>query len=65
VKDEEHGQGRRGRDKAGVRSKSVVAVAVVERRGAGKAGQKPVPGFAALEVIPDAAAATVEKFLTD
>ena len=61
---EEHGPGRRGRGKPGVRSKSVVAVAV-ERRGAGKPGQKPVPGFAALEVIPDAAAATMEKFHTD
>lgn len=60
---EEHGPGRRGRGKPGERSKSVVAVAV-ERRGAGKPGQKPVPGFAALEVIPDAAAATMEKFLT-
>lgn len=61
---EEHGPGRRGRGKPGVRSKSAVAVAV-ERRGAGKPGQKPVPGFAALEVIPDAAAATMEKFHTD
>ena len=60
---EEHGEGRRGRGKAGVRNKSVVAVAV-ERRGAGKPGQKPVPGFAALEVIPDASAETMEKFLT-
>src|SRR5258708_6167237 len=60
---EEHGEGRRGRGKPGVRSKSVVAVAV-ERRGAGKPGQKPVPGFAALEVIPDASAPTMEKFLT-
>jgi transposase-like protein len=56
---EEHGPGRRGR---GVGAKSVVAVAV-ERRGVGKPGQKPVPGFAALEVIPDAATETLEKFL--
>ena len=31
----------------------------------GKPGKKPVPGFAALEVIPDAATATLEKFLAD
>lgn len=59
---EEHGKGRRGRGKRDLRTKSVVAVAV-ERRGAGKLGHKPVPGFAALEVIPDAATATLEKFL--
>jgi transposase-like protein len=56
---EEHGEGRRGR---GAGTKSVVAVAV-ERRGPAKSGQKPVPGFAALEVIPDAATETLEKFL--
>ncbi len=61
---QEHGQGRRGRGKPGVRSKSVVAVAV-ERRTAGKPGQKPIPGFAALQVIPNASAANVEKFLTE
>jgi len=60
---EEHGPGRRGRGQAGVRTKSVVAVAV-ERRSPGPADPKPVPGFAALEVIPDAATATLEKFLT-
>jgi transposase-like protein len=59
---QEHGQGRRGRGTPGVRTKSVVAVAV-ERRGVGKPGKKPVPGFAALEVIPDAATATLERFL--
>ena len=59
---EEHGEGRRGRGTRGVRTKSVVAVAV-ERRGPGKPGKKPVPGFAALEVIPDAATETLEKFL--
>jgi transposase-like protein len=59
---EEHGEGRRGRGKRDLRTKSVVAVAV-ERRGAGKPGHKPVPGFAALEVIPDAATETLEKFL--
>jgi transposase-like protein len=61
---EEHGQGRRGRGTRGVRTKSVVAVAV-ERRGTGKPGKKPLPGFAALEVIPDAATETLEKFLAD
>jgi transposase-like protein len=58
---EEHGQGRRGR---GAQTKSVVAVAV-EHRAEGKPGEKPIPGFAALEVIPDAATATLEKFLAD
>jgi transposase-like protein len=61
---EEHGKGRRGRGTRGVRTKSVVAVAV-ERRGVGKPGKKPVPGFAALEVIPDAATETLERFLAD
>jgi transposase-like protein len=61
---EEHGEGRRGRGRRGVRTKSVVAVAV-EHRGPGKPGKKPVPGFAALEVIPDAATVTLEKFLAD
>jgi hypothetical protein len=59
---EEHGEGRRGRGARGVRTKSVVAVAV-ERRGPGKPGKTPVPGFAKLEVIPDAATETLEKFL--
>jgi transposase-like protein len=59
---QEHGENRRGRGQRGARTKSVVAVAV-ERRAAGKPGQKPVPGFAALEVIPDAATETLEKFL--
>jgi transposase-like protein len=61
---EEHGEGRRGRGTRGVRTKSVVAVAV-EHRGPGKPGKKPVPGFAALEVISDAATETLEKFLAD
>ena len=60
---EEHGHGRRGRGKPGLRSKSVVAVAV-ERRGTGRRDGKPLPGFAALQVIPDAATATLESFLT-
>ena len=55
----EHGSGRCGR---GTENKSVVAVAV-EQRGPGKPGKKPVPGFAALEVVPDAAADTLEGFL--
>lgn len=59
---EEHGKGHTGRGKPGLRSKSVVAVAV-ERRAPGKAGRTPVPGFAKLEVIPDAATQTLEKFL--
>ena len=61
---EEHGKGRVGRGKRGVRTKSVVAVAV-ERRGGGKPGRKPIPGFAALEVVPDATTETLEKFLAD
>jgi len=59
---EEHGKGRTGRGKRGVRTKSVVAVAV-ERRGSGKPGRKPIPGFAAFEVVPDAATETLEKFV--
>jgi len=58
---EEHGEGRHGR---GAGTKSVVAVAV-ERRGPGKADNKPAPGFAALEVISDATTETLEKFLAD
>ncbi len=52
---EEHGEGRRG-----ARRKSVVGVAV-ERRETGRPGEKPVRGFAALEVIADAATETLEK----
>lgn len=59
---QEHGKGHTGRGKRGVRTKSVVAVAV-ERRAPGKAGKTPVPGFARLEVIPDATTQTLEKFL--
>jgi transposase-like protein len=61
---EEHGEGRRGRGTRGVRTKSVVAVAV-EHCSPAKPGKKPVPGFAALEVIPDAATETLEKFLAE
>jgi hypothetical protein len=42
----------------------MVAVAV-EHRGPGKPGKKPVPGFVALEAIPDTAAETLEKFFAD
>jgi transposase-like protein len=35
----------------------------VEQRGPGTPGKKPVPGFAALKVVPDAAADTLEGFL--
>jgi hypothetical protein len=68
----------RAADNGGVRTKSVVAVAV-ERRGSGKPGvpgdrssplgwkrgRKPIPGFAALQVVSDAATETLEKFLAD
>jgi len=53
----EEGPGRSGRR---AESKSAVAV---ERSGPGTPGNKPIPGFAALEVLPDAAAATLEAFL--
>ena len=56
---EEHGPGRRGR---GAGTKSVVVVAV-ERRATGEPGRKSIPGFAAVEVVPDAATETLEKFL--
>lgn len=42
--------------------KSVVAVAV-ERRGPGEEGRKPLPGFAALSVVEDASAASLQGFL--
>lgn len=61
---EEHGSERRGRGIRGLRTKSVVAVAV-ERRAPGRPGDTPIPGFAALEVIPDAATETLEKFLAN
>lgn len=56
---EEHGEARKGR---GARSKSVVAVAV-ERRAAGQPGRTPVPGFAALAVLPNASKPSLEGFL--
>jgi Zn ribbon nucleic-acid-binding protein len=46
----------------GAETKSVVAVAV-EHRGPGKEGQKPIPGFAALAVVEDAAAQSLQGFV--
>ena len=46
----------------GAKTKSVVAVAV-EHRGPGKEGQKPIPGFAALAVVEDAAAQSLQGFV--
>lgn len=46
----------------GSRHKAVVAVAV-ERRGPGKEGEKPIPGFAALGVVKDASASSLQEFL--
>ena len=43
----------KAQSRRGAKRKSVVAVAV-ERRVAGKEGEKPIPGFAALAVVPDA-----------
>ena len=57
---EEHGKARRGR---GAATKSVVAVAV-ERRAAGQPGRPPIPGFAALSVLPNAGAKSLDGFLT-
>jgi len=55
----EQGEAQKGR---GAKSKSVVAVAV-ERRAPGQQGEKPIPGFAALAVIPNAAARSLHGFL--
>jgi hypothetical protein len=46
----------------GAKTKSVVAVAV-ERRAPGQEGEKPIPGFAALAVVPNAAASSRAKNL--
>ncbi len=46
----------------GAETKSVVAVAV-EHRGPGEEGQKPIPGFAALAVVEDAAAQSLQGFV--
>jgi transposase-like protein len=50
---------RRGR---GGQDKAVVAVAV-EHRAEGQPGRPPVPGFAALRVLPNAAAKSLDGFL--
>lgn len=55
----ERGSGRIGR---AAQIKSIVAVAV-EHWGPGEAGRPPIPGRAALAVIPDATAASVRAFL--
>jgi transposase-like protein len=55
----EEGDAQKGR---GAKTKSVVAVAV-ERRAPGEEGQKPIPGFAALAVVPNAAASSLQGFL--
>jgi transposase-like protein len=55
----EQGDAQKGR---GAKSKSVVAVAV-ERLAPGADGEKPIPGFAALAVIPNAAASSLHGFL--
>jgi transposase-like protein len=54
-----HEQGRSGR---GAETKSVVAVAV-EHRGGGEPGRPPVPGFAALSVVPNASSSSLDGFL--
>jgi transposase-like protein len=56
---EEHGEAQKGR---GAKSKAVVAVAV-EHRASGKPGQPPIPGFAALSVVPNAASSSLDGFL--
>jgi len=55
----EEGKARKGR---GAKTKSVVAVAV-EHRAPGPEGDKPIPGFAALAVVPNAAASSLSGFL--
>ena len=57
---EEHGEAQKGR---GAKSKQVVAVAV-ERVSEGRNGRPPIPGFAALAVLPDAGADSLNGFLT-
>src|ERR1039458_1041822 len=56
---EEHGEPRKGR---GARNKAVVAVAV-EHSAAGQPGRTPVPGFAALSVLPNAGSSSLDGFL--
>lgn len=57
----EKGRERIGR---GGQTKSLVAVAI-EHRGAGKAGEKPVPGRSALSVVPDATSESLRGFLRE
>jgi transposase-like protein len=54
-----HEPGSKGR---GGKAKAVVAVAV-EHRAEGEPGRPPVPGFAALEVLPNASAKSLDRFL--
>ena len=56
---EEHGKARQGR---GARGKAVVAVAV-EHAAEGEPGRPPVPGFAALAVLPNASSSSLDSFL--
>jgi len=55
----ESGEGRQGR---GALTKCVVAVAV-EHAAEGEPGRPPVPGFAALQVLPDASSKSIDAFL--
>jgi transposase-like protein len=55
----ESGEGCGGR---GAETKCVVAVAV-EHAAEGKPGQPPIPGFAALQVLPDASSRSIDGFL--
>ena len=55
----EQGKAQKGRSG---KTKSVVAVAV-ERRAPGQPGEKPIPGLAALAVVPSAAASRLHGFL--
>ena len=55
----ESGEGRRGR---GAESKCVVGVAV-EHAAVGEPGRPSVPGFAALQVLPDASSKSIDSFL--
>lgn len=55
----EQGEAQKGR---GAQTKSVVAVAV-ERLAPGQEGEKPIPGFAALAVVANAAASSLHRFL--
>ena len=56
-----HEPGTQGR---GGKNKAVVAVAV-EHRASGQPGRPPVPGFAALQVLPNASSKSLDGFLAD